>query len=412
MSELISAEDCKKIGFKFASRYYNTCFLQKERAEKLSSYFGRDSSINFVCNDDRFEASGKEGVAKELARFLGKNKFTALDLENNSEVMATPMDNSGILVLVTGRIGFNDSELRNFSQSFVLKKQNRSYYCRNAMLAVSANSSPAPAAVEAPAKEPVQAPAAPAVVKAAPAAAKAPKAPPAKESKAPVAKTAKSAAAPKQEAAKAAKPAPKAEQKAPAAPAGAPVKSSWAGVAGNAGDGKFKEVRPKAAKPPENAAATEANGAGPVGRKDRKPGKPGNGKEPAKPAAKQPSGVFVLFVKNVVSDTTEEEFKTAFKKFGKVEKVEIKRKPNKEFATGYVTFTSPKTVDKVLEQTRGGMSFKGADLEMEAAKQSVQYQKPKGGGKGKGGAQRRNRGGKDRRDSGKGRREGAAGPRK
>ena len=159
-------------------------------------------------------------------------------------------------------------------------------------------------------------------------------------------------------------------------------------------------------------AVAEANGAGPVGRKERKAGKPGNGKESGKPAAKQPSGVFVLFVKNVVSDTTEEEFKTAFKKFGKVEKVEIKRKPNKEFATGYVTFTSPKTVDKVLEQTRGGMSFKGADMEMEAAKQSVQHQKPKGGGKGKGGAQRRNRGGKDRRDGGKVRREGAGGQRK
>ena len=58
----------------------------------------------------------------------------------------------------------------------------------------------------------------------------------------------------------------------------------------------------------------------------------------------------ILFVKNIDPDATVKELKDLFNKFGNVKNVEkLKRKPTQEKGTAYITFSSPKSLEKVLE---------------------------------------------------------------
>ena len=89
--------------------------------------------------------------------------------------------------------------------------------------------------------------------------------------------------------------------------------------------------------------------------------------------------------------------KDFFNKFGNVKNVEkLKRKPTQEKGTAYITFSSPKSLDKVLDETKGSTVFKGLTINIEAAKASVQAaaQKKNGGNRGsrgKGGKKDKNR---------------------
>ena len=79
---------------------------------------------------------------------------------------------------------------------------------------------------------------------------------------------------------------------------------------------------------------------------------------------------------------TAKELKDFFNKFGNVKNVEkLKRKPTQEKGTAYITFSSPKSLDKVLDETKGSTVFKGLTINIEAAKASVQAaaQKKNGG---------------------------------
>ena len=78
----------------------------------------------------------------------------------------------------------------------------------------------------------------------------------------------------------------------------------------------------------------------------------------------------------------------------------LKRKPTQEKCTAYVSFNSPKSLDRALEETKGSTIFKGFEINIEAAKASVQAAAHKknsvGGnrgnrGKGGGSKEKRNR---------------------
>lgn len=198
--------------------------------------------------------------------------------------------------------------------------------------------------------------------------------------------------------------APKAQPSAP------PKPKSWADVGASLTGGSSFQSKTAARRPSLGNKNQDNKGKAPVEKKDGANGtqnndkkKPEQGKKESKIAGgiNKQSTATILFVKNIDAMATEKELKDFFNKFGNVKNVEkLKRKPTQEKCTAYVSFNSPKSLDRALEETKGSTIFKGFEINFETAKASVQAAAHKknsvGGnrgnrGKGGGNKEKRNR---------------------
>eukprot|EP00943_MAST-04B_sp_MAST-4B-sp1_P000018 g18.t1 len=188
------------------------------------------------------------------------------------------------------------------------------------------------------------------------------------------------------------------------APVGPPKPKSWADIGANLTSGSTFKDKPSVRRPSIGKKGQDGKQQGSSGDKkvdDKSGGKKkkidqGKKDTPANGINKQSTHT-ILFVKNIDAMATAKELKDFFNKFGNVKNVEkLKRKPTQEKGTAYITFSSPKSLDKVLDETKGSTVFKGLTINIEAAKASVQAaaQKKNGGNRGsrgKGGKKDKNR---------------------
>ena len=196
-----------------------------------------------------------------------------------------------------------------------------------------------------------------------------------------------------------------------AQPSAPPKAKSWADVGASLTSGSSFQNKSTARRPSLGNKNQDNKGKGAGEKKDAAGNgtqgndkkKPEQGKKDSKIASgiNKQSTATILFVKNIDAMATEKELKEFFNKFGNVKNVEkLKRKPTQEKCTAYVSFNSPKSLDRALEETKGSTIFKGFEINIEAAKASVQAAAHKknsvGGnrgnrGKGGGSKEKRNR---------------------
>lgn len=404
----------------------------------LKNLYGNDSTIKFSFagagsekEGNIFGGTGKDAVVSTLDKVVKAYKLNDLQVE---DITSDITDGDGRIILVTGRMLF-DETWNTFAQTLCLKKK-KNHYLHRDLLRIYNPKTAYPAAEEEDdeceaeeddedfveeeaASEPSPAPEAQRhrVILSRESQEEESEEPEGEES-------ATEPAAPEPPAEPVAQKSPTDEDTPPAPP----KPSTWAGIAVTGGSefkGKGPSKRTPTSKEPALPAGEEA------GESSVKPAWPKKEKNFANSGA---AGVVTskrtppttLFVKNIVAEVTQKELSEVFAGFGNVKSVKITHKPNKEFATAFVTFDSSKAFDKALESTRGSLRFKGTTMLMEAAKQNVKKgsvlgRNVPGGGKGgkgaslssarDGGAPNRNRGaGKNRGSTGKSGNDGKGAP--